>query len=47
MRIRTIAAALVVATPLLALESPSAAACWDGRGMATPLLVMQPRVMGT
>ena len=28
MRIRTIAAALVVAAPLLALESPQAAACW-------------------
>ena len=32
MRIRTIAAALVVAAPLLVLESPSAAACWEGRG---------------
>jgi hypothetical protein len=32
MRIRTIAAALVVAAPLLVLESPSAAACWGGRG---------------
>ena len=32
MRLRTIAAALVVAAPLLALESPSAAACWEGRG---------------
>jgi hypothetical protein len=32
MRIRTIAAALVVAAPLLALESPSAAACWEGSG---------------
>ena len=29
MRIRTIAAALVVAAPLLALGSPQAAACWD------------------
>ena len=28
MGIRTIAAALVVATPLLALESPQATACW-------------------
>jgi len=28
MRIRTIAAALVVVAPLLALESPQAAACW-------------------
>ena len=28
MRIRTIVAALVVAAPLLALESPQAAACW-------------------
>ena len=32
MRIRTIAAALVVAAPLLVLESPSAAACWEGGG---------------
>jgi hypothetical protein len=32
MRIRTIAAALMVAAPLLVLESPSAAACWEGRG---------------
>ena len=32
MRIRTIAAALVVAAPLLVLESPLAAACWEGRG---------------
>jgi hypothetical protein len=32
MRIRTIAAALVVAAPLLVLESPSASACWEGRG---------------
>jgi len=30
MRIRTIAAALVVAAPLLALGSPQAAACGDG-----------------
>ena len=29
MRIRTIAAALVVAAPLLALGSPQAAACWE------------------
>ena len=28
MRIRTLVTALVVATPLLALESPQAAACW-------------------
>ena len=32
MRIRTIAAALVVAAPLLVLESPLAAACWEGSG---------------
>ena len=32
MRLRTIAAALVVAAPLLVLESPSASACWEGRG---------------
>ena len=32
MRLRTIAAALVVAAPLLVLETPSAAACWEGRG---------------
>ncbi len=32
MRLRTIAAALVVAAPLLVLESPSVAACWEGRG---------------
>ena len=32
MRLRTIAAALVVAAPLLVLENPSAAACWEGRG---------------
>ena len=32
MRLRTIAAALVVAAPFLVLESPSAAACWEGRG---------------
>ena len=29
MRIRTIAAAFVVAAPLLALGSPQAAACWE------------------
>ena len=29
MRIRTIAAALVVAAPLLALGSPQATACWE------------------
>jgi hypothetical protein len=29
MRLRTIAAAFVVAAPLLALGSPQAAACWD------------------
>jgi hypothetical protein len=29
MRIRTIAVALVVAAPLLALGSPQAAACWE------------------
>ena len=29
MRIRTIAAALVVAAPLLAVGSPQAAACWE------------------
>ena len=28
MRLRTLITALVVATPLLALESPQAAACW-------------------
>ena len=32
MRIRMIAAALVVSAPLLVLETPSAAACWEGRG---------------
>ena len=32
MRLRAIAAALVVAAPLLVLESPLAAACWEGRG---------------
>ena len=34
MRIRTIAAALVVAAPLLVFEGPSAAACWEGSGYA-------------
>ena len=29
MRLRTIAAAFVVAAPLLALASPQAAACWE------------------
>jgi hypothetical protein len=43
MRIRTIAAALVVAAPLLALGSPQAAACWGtgygytATGAATPV----------
>ena len=41
MRIRTIAAAFVVAAPLLALESPKAAACWGTgygyTGTATPV----------
>jgi hypothetical protein len=32
MRLRTIAAALMVAAPLLTLESPQAAACWWGTG---------------
>jgi hypothetical protein len=32
MRLRTIAAALVVAAPLLVLESLSATACWEGSG---------------
>ena len=32
MRLRVIATALMVAAPLLVLESPSAAACWEGRG---------------
>jgi hypothetical protein len=32
MRIRAIATALMVAAPLFVLESPSAAACWEGRG---------------
>jgi hypothetical protein len=34
MRLRTIAAALVVAAPLLVFEGPSAAACWEGSGYA-------------
>jgi hypothetical protein len=32
MRIRTMAAAFVVAAPLLVLESPLASACWEGSG---------------
>ena len=48
MRIRTIAAALVVAAPLLVLESPSAAACWEGRGYGyARCWLCSPRVMGT
>jgi hypothetical protein len=36
MRIRTIALALVLAAPLLAVESPQALACWDrGYGYAS------------
>ena len=49
MRIRTIAAALVVAAPLLALGSPQAAACWDrgyGYGATTAATPVAPRRYG-
>jgi hypothetical protein len=49
MRIRTIAAALVVATPLLALFSPEAAACWGtgyGYTATTAAAPVAPRRYG-
>jgi hypothetical protein len=49
MRIRAIAAALVVATPLLALESPQAAACWGtgyGYTATTAATPLAPRRYG-
>jgi hypothetical protein len=49
MRIRAIAAALVVATPLLALESPQAAACWGtgyGYTATTATTPVAPRRYG-
>ena len=47
MRLRTIAAALVIASPLLVLESPSAAACWEGSGYGYTAAGYAARVMGT
>ena len=48
MRIRTIAAALVVAAPLLAVGSPQAAACWEtyGYGSTTAGTPVAPRRYG-
>ena len=47
MRIPTIAAALVVAAPLLALGSPQAAACWGtGYGYAAATTPVAPRRYG-
>lgn len=49
MRVRTIAAALVVGAPLLALGSPKAAACWDtgyGYGATTAIAPAAPRRYG-
>ena len=49
MQIRTIAAGLVVAAPLLALGSPQAAACWDrgyGYGATTAATPVAPRRYG-
>ena len=51
MRIRTIAAALVLAAPLVALESPQAAACWgtgwgSGYGYTAAATPVTPRRYG-
>ena len=49
MQIRTIAAALVVAAPLLALGAPQAAACWGtgyGYGATTAATPLAPRRYG-
>jgi len=49
MQIRTIATAVVVAAPLLALGSPQAAACWDrsyGYGATTAATPVAPRRYG-
>ena len=49
MRIRTIAAALAVAAPLLALGSPQAAACWGtdyGYGLTASATPIAPRRHG-
>ena len=47
MRIRTIATAMVVAAPLLALGSPQAAACWGyGYKSTTAVTPVAPRRYG-